>query len=251
MKIFATIAASYIALVAAEEAAAETTAAPSYTDSMSQTMALAADGKTYGNVSWYTRFYPMKDGAENVSEVHYACSPMMEGNVGFTWADYHDKEIFCHIATVTTPQTQNQADWCSARIRTKTNDDKYDNLEIKDGKLNNFNSRGANDKWNIEGEGKNSCMWETPEAVLNRNGTTFSPSINFYKATGTSDTEDNLLLLGTNYTAYWKIKDKDAEVKGMFEGLYLDDPMNPTLSGAKAVFAGVATAAALTFATLA
>jgi len=52
---------------------------------------------------------------------------------------------------------------------------------------------------------------------------------------------------------YWSVKDKDKEYRGKFRGFYLDDPDNPVIvkTGAKYVAAGIASTAALVYATLA
>jgi hypothetical protein len=53
---------------------------------------------------------------------------------------------------------------------------------------------------------------------------------------------------------YWRYKVADLERKGTFEGLFLDDPLNPTMvemeTGAKALVAGLLSTAALVYATL-
>jgi hypothetical protein len=53
---------------------------------------------------------------------------------------------------------------------------------------------------------------------------------------------------------YWRYKVADLERKGTFEGLFLDDPLNPTMvldTGAKALAAGLISSAALVYLTLA
>jgi len=62
---------------------------------------------------------------------------------------------------------------------------------------------------------------------------------------------DNTLKFTDNLTVYWEVQIRDQRRRGSFEGFYLDDPMNPVLSGAMGLAAGVASSAALVFATLA
>jgi hypothetical protein len=118
--------------------------------------------------------------------------------------------------------------------------------------LKNFNDRGgadkplANDKFNFEGEGDQGCMEDKENTKFNANGTMMMPSIGWFKATDSSDNEDLKLTWKDNLTVYWKIEDTaGGKAQGMFEGFYVDDPMNPVITGAKTLIAGTISAAAL------
>merc|ERR1711935_1153260 len=62
--------------------------------------------------------------------------------------------------------------------------------------------------------------------------------------------KDIHIMAGKKMTMYWKVNSKPGEVKGMFDMLLIEDPMNPTLGGASALTAGLVSFAAL-YATIA
>lgn len=221
-----------------------------FTDSVVQKMPMEKDGKNYGDIAWYTRFYEMKDGVANVSEVNVHCMPRMEGGAGFTWADYNDKEIQCQFGAIATENQGNKADWCRMKIKVKTGDSTIEYMEIKDGKLGDYKNKGANDKWNFEDDGKQNCNWDKVASTLGKNDTMFMPTLAFMKPFKNDDGDDIDMAYKSNSSIAWAIKYNDAEVKGTGEGFYLDDPMMPVVTGAQALAAGVATAAALVYATL-
>ena len=221
-----------------------------YTDSQVQSLSLMADQKMYGTLKWFTRFHPTKGDKTDVTDIHYHCMPTMEGGAGYTWADYNDKEIQCQIGTITTENQGNRADWCKMRIKVKTGDNKYEWAEKNDGKLNGWKGRGDNDKWNFEGEGTNDCMVNEAVTSLGKNDTVFMPTIAWMKGMVTGDGEDNELRFKTNITVAWSVKDKDMEKKGLTEGFYIDDPMNPVITGAKTLVASAVASAALIYSTL-
>lgn len=98
-------------------------------------------------------------------------------------------------------------------------------------------------------------MIKQDDVKLNLNKTTglFMPEFEFTKAlSSASDAKGDINYNYTsNYSVVWWMKDKDGEKMGSGAGFYLDDPMNPVISGAKTLAAGALTAGALAYATLA
>jgi hypothetical protein len=88
-------------------------------------------------------------------------------------------------------------------------------------------------------------MYNENGSKYNENGTDFSPSIAWYKDMATADGGDDFKLnFKDNLTVYWKLKDGQDSM-GFFEGFYLDDPLNPVITGAKTLIAGTISVAAL------
>jgi hypothetical protein len=149
-----------------------------------------------------------------------------------------------------------KADICITKIKIKSGDDStFEKMDIKDAKLNDFEGKGGGDKWKTDdqdGDGdKQNCEWFDLNTKLNNNATNFEPAIGWSKMVDTNDADNDIVLKWTgNYTVYWTVKDKSGDIKGSFDGLYLDDPMSPIISGAKALAGAAATATAVIISTM-
>jgi hypothetical protein len=135
-------------------------------------------------------------------------------------------------------------------------DFKIEKENVKDGKLNDYDGRTGNDMWKFEDDGGDAkvqnCMWLEDMTVYNKNVTHMSPAITWAKTLKTSDGDNDIELKYTdNLTGAWKLKWGDAEMMGSFEGFYIDDPMNPVITGATNIVLGSLSAIALIAATLA
>jgi hypothetical protein len=176
-----------------------------------------------------------------------------------------DKEIEVQAGPIS-PKTdaatnitgKDMADWCKFKIQLKQNGDTwtYEVKDKKDGKLSNWKDKGANDKWNFEDDSgdKQNCMIKDDKSFveLNAVNNTLSPRFTWSKPMWSPDTEQDFAMnWNSSLPLYWRYKVADLEKKGSFDGLFLDDPLNPTLSGAKALMAGVLSSAALVYATMA
>lgn len=127
--------------------------------------------------------------------------------------------------------------------------------EAKDGKLDGWEGRGVNDKWNFENDedSKQDCMYNKDTFVkLNVDNTsTFAPSFTWSKLIKSKDgNQDVKMKWNDSLPVYWRYKLSDVEKKGSFKGLFLDDPQNPTLSGATYLLAAASFSTAFILATL-
>lgn len=87
---------------------------------------------------------------------------------------------------------------------------------------------------------------------LNTFNNTFSPEFAWSKRMKSGDgAQDIQHEFNDNMPLYWSMKYKDQNCQGKFDGFFLDDPLNPTLSNAKALAAGVISSAVLVYSLLA
>ena len=212
------------------------------------------DGKAAGSMSWTTTHVPNADKSANITTVKYECNPLMSGGTPYLPGDYNGKEMTCQAGTL--DATNNRVDWCAIKVKFLYADGKkFEKLEAMDGYSKDFSGRNGADQYKGDNDGndKQSCVWNSEETKYNLNGTTaMSPTIAWSKVMNSGDADqDNVLAFKDNLTVYWRIKDKTTERMGTFDGLYLDDPMNPVIAGAKTIVAGALTASALVYATLA
>jgi hypothetical protein len=147
------------------------------------------------------------------------------------------------------------------RIRVKVADKKFEKSEGKDGNLKGWEARAANDKWNFDdNEGTNqNCLWDDQRTTLAINGTNFAPVVAWSRSFNTGDTAGDFVLkynkfMNESLSVFWTLVAKDINARGKFDGFFLDDPANPTMtlakSGAGVLAATVASGAALVFANL-
>jgi hypothetical protein len=126
--------------------------------------------------------------------------------------------------------------------------------EAKDGNLDNWESRSANDKWNFNPDddlNQNCFYFKDTFFKLNADKTSMAPSFTWSKMVKPKDTvTDVRMKWNDSLPVYWQFKFVDVEKKGFFNGLFLDDPRNPTLSKAIMIITGVASSAALVAANL-
>lgn len=176
-------------------------------------------------------------------------------------------KVFLVVAGPVSPKTDEEkgivgkdmADYCKFQIKLKQGDPKwtFETQETKDGRLENWSGRGENDKWNFDNDedARQDCKFDKNtffDPGFNATLNNLRPSFTWSKLLVPADDKQDLAMAwNMSLPVYWKFKMGDIEKKGFFEGLFLDDPMNPTLSGAKTLMAGMASAAALAYATLA
>lgn len=253
MKFYATVIAALLGVAAAQEEEKP----KEYVDSQKQVAKLVDTNQAEGGtLEWYTRTWFEKGGKENVTELYYECNPLQAANKPYLPNDFNDREIECMLGPIS-PKTdgKDMADWCRVKAKLKPSENKMEKTDEKDGKLKDYEGRGANDKWKFEDDpgDKQACKYyaEETEYGWNEAKTEFSPTIAWYKPIMSEDGDDFSLKFKDNLTVYWQVKDTKAERKGSFAGFYVDDPQNPVLTGAKTLIAGSITAAALIATTLA
>jgi len=168
MKMSAIIASSLVAFAAAQST---NSAAAQYTDSQPQTKNLVTtDGSiSVGTLTWFTRFWPSKDSKTNYTEIHFQCNPLKDGNVGFVLADNNDQLLKCQVGIITPLENggQNLADLCRAQAKVFTNGNIRPEGEVRDGRLNNYQVRPVDQKWNFEDDpnDRQDCKWIEQEPL--------------------------------------------------------------------------------------
>ena len=247
-----------------------------YTDSEVQIKDLIGkDGSQCGSIEWKTRYWTEKDGEKNVNEVIYDLKPKNRGNV-FDIADWNGKEFEVYAGPVSprgyvpgnknvTDSTSNgganRADYCKIKISLKQNGAnwEWEKREVQDGNLDKWSERPENEKWNFQNDDgqKQNCKFgingdEKTMAKLNFVNNTFSPEFTWSKRMKSGDgSQDIQHEYNDSMPFYWNLRYKDQNCQGKFEGFFLDDPLNPTLSNAKALVAGFVSSAALVYSVLA
>jgi hypothetical protein len=266
MKIIATVAAGLIAAANAQAATTTAAAGPVYVESMVQTKTLLADGIPHGIFSWKTRAVA---GSPELAEVVYTLRALNNNNSNFLSTGMNDKSVEMQ-AGVVSPKADpaknitglDRADYCRFRVQMKEAPEapwKFVVQDTKDGRLDGWAGRGANDKWNFDNDAddRQNCRFVAETFfVANFNKTTQSiqPTFTWTKLlTPKDDTQDVPMRWNQSLPVYWRFKVADLERRGFFEGLFLDDPLNPTMvkASAKSLMAGMISSAALVYATLA
>ena len=148
------------------------------------------------------------------------------------------------------------ADFCRFKVKINMNANSWTWIyaDAKDGNLINWESRPANDKWNFNPDddaNQNCFFFKETFFKLNADKTSMAPSVTWSKLVKPKDAvTDVRMKWNDTLPFYWNFKFVDVEKRGSFNGLFLDDPRNPTLSRAASVFAGLVSSAALAMASL-
>jgi hypothetical protein len=224
------------------------------------------DGQNYGMLTWQSRQWP-----NNTQDVLYTLTPLNAMNNYWSSASFADKtlEIVAGVVSPKTDATQNitgvdRADYCRMRIKLKQGSPQwtFELQEVTDGNLSGWAARGANDKWNMENDAagdKQNCNFDTKAGFrpgFDNTTNTLNPTFTWAKNLNNTKDQDQDVPLAFNktYNYYWRFTMGDVVKRGNFSGLYLDDPVYPTLvaqSGASTLIAGVLSSAVLVYSTLA
>ena len=272
MKIFATVFAGLIAAASAQTAAttnASTNASANatvYVESIVQTKDLIANGVMHGTLAWRTRAVA---GSPDLSDIVYQFYPTNNNGSAFVSQGLNDKLVEIAVGPIS-PRANatanitgfDRADYCRFRVQLKEAPEApWRNViqDTKDGRLDGFFARGANDKWNFDEDAadRQNCRFTADtlfNANFNKTQGNIRPVFTWSKLLNTKDTTQDIpLAFGDSPQVYWRFKLADLERRGFIDGMFLDDPLNSVLvtGGAKALFAGVLSSAALVYAILA